>query len=66
MKNVACLGILVAALSPASTALGGGFYLAPRGTGPLARGGAFVAGANDPHAIWYNPAGISYSGNQIL
>lgn len=57
---------ILAALLPAGRASAGGFYLAPRGTGPLGRGGAFVAGANDPHAVWYNPAGLAWSGDQLL
>ncbi len=44
----------------------GGFYLAERGTRPLGRGGAFVAGVDDPHSLWLNPAGLSYSGDQLL
>ncbi|MEQ9647237.1 MAG: outer membrane protein transport protein [Sandaracinaceae bacterium] len=56
----------LAALLPADRASAGGFYLAPRGTGPLGRGGAMVAGANDPHAVWYNPAGLAWSGDQLM
>jgi long-chain fatty acid transport protein len=33
-------------------------YFADRGVRPLARGGAFVAGADDLNAMWYNPAGL--------
>ena len=57
---------LVFAFLPASEAMAGGFYLLPRGSGPLGRGGAVVAGADDPHANWYNPAGLAYSGDQLL
>ncbi len=35
-----------------------GLYLAPRGVRPLARAGAYVAGAEDAHALAYNPAGL--------
>jgi long-chain fatty acid transport protein len=35
-----------------------GLYFSDRGVRPLGRGGAFVAGADDLGAIWYNPAGI--------
>lgn len=56
---------VLAALAP-SRAAAGGFYLADRGGRPLARGGAFVAGVDDPHALWYNPAGLAYSGDQLL
>lgn len=48
---------------PASAA---GLFLAPRGVGPLSQGGAFVAGANDVHALSYNPAGLSSASNTLL
>ena len=32
----------------------------------MSRGGAFVAGADDPGALHYNPAGLAESGNQVL
>ncbi|MCA9606152.1 MAG: outer membrane protein transport protein [Myxococcales bacterium] len=57
--------LLLVLLAPA-LAHAGGFYLAPRGVRPLSRGGAYVAGVEDPHANWYNPAGLAYSGDQIL
>lgn len=57
---------LVAGLAPASTARAGGFYLLDRGARPLGRGGAFVAGADDPGALWYNPAGLRLAGEQLL
>ncbi len=43
-----------------------GLFIAPRGVRPLARGGAFVAGADDVHALTYNPAGLAFAKNQIL
>lgn len=57
---------LVLALGAPAPAAAGGFYLADRGARPLSRGGAFVAGVDDPHALWYNPAGLAYSGDQLL
>ncbi len=44
----------------------GGFYLTDRGVRALGRGGAFVAGADDQGAVWYNPAGLTAAGNGIL
>ena len=45
----------------------GGFYLLDRGTRPLGRGGAMVAGADDPGAsLWYNPAGLGLGGEQLV
>ena len=43
-----------------------GLYFSERGVRPLARGGAFVAGANDLGAMWYNPAGIYDAKSQFL
>lgn len=37
----------------------GGMFVTPHGARPLARGGAFVAGADDLNAIYYNPAGVA-------
>ncbi len=49
-----------------SSAQAGGLYTADRGVRPLGRGGAFVAGADDLGAIWYNPAGLADAGTSIL
>jgi long-chain fatty acid transport protein len=58
---------VAAALSlVASRADASGLYFSERGVRPLARGGAFVAGADDLGAIWYNPAGIAEAGTSIL
>src|SRR5690606_1470373 len=62
---LAALLSVLGALAPRRAAAGG-FYLADRGVRPLGRGGAFVAGADDPHALWYNPAGLAWSGDQLL
>ena len=48
----------------ASTAQAGGFYLLPRGARGVSQGGAVVAGSDDPGALWYNPAGLAFSGKQ--
>jgi long-chain fatty acid transport protein len=48
------------------SASAGGLYLMPRGVEAAARGGARVAGADDPQALWYNPAGLLSSGRQLL
>ncbi|HEX4513004.1 MAG TPA: hypothetical protein VH054_05690, partial [Polyangiaceae bacterium] len=48
--------LAIALVSPAAHA--GGLYFSDRGVRPLARGGAFVAGADDLGAMWYNPAGL--------
>jgi long-chain fatty acid transport protein len=43
---------------PASTALSSGYQLNEHGSRAVAMGGAFVARAWDPSAIYYNPAGL--------
>jgi long-chain fatty acid transport protein len=43
-----------------------GLYFSDRGVRPMGRGGAFVAGADDLGAIWYNPAGIADAGTSVL
>jgi long-chain fatty acid transport protein len=45
---------------------GAGLYVSDRGTRPLGRGGAFVAGADDGGAIWYNPAGLADAPTSLL
>lgn len=58
------VSLLVAGLSEEASA--GGLFLAPRAVRPLARGGAFVAGADDVNALSYNPAGIAEAENSLL
>lgn len=65
-RTLLAIASALAVSSAASLAHAGGFYLAPRGVRPLSRGGAYVAGVEDPHALWYNPAGLAYSGDQLL
>jgi len=43
-----------------------GLYATDRGVRPLGRGGAFVAGADDLGALWYNPAGLADAGTSFL
>lgn len=52
---ILALGIV---LGMGETALAGGLYLPTRGVRPTARAGAFVAGADDLGALWFNPAGL--------
>ncbi len=59
----AALAVLTGA---ARDAAAGGLFTADRGVRPLGRGGAFVAGADDLGAIWYNPAGLAEAGTGIL
>ncbi|MCL2776855.1 MAG: outer membrane protein transport protein [Polyangiaceae bacterium] len=43
-----------------------GLFTEDRGVRPLGRGGAFVAGADDLGAIWYNPAGLADAGTALF
>src|SRR3954469_10794700 len=46
-------------LAMSSAAFGAGFGLFEQGAKATAMGGAFAATADDPSAIFYNPAGIA-------
>ncbi len=54
------------ALGSSGSARAGGLYFSDRGVRPLGRGGAFVAGADDLGAVWYNPAGLADAGSSFL
>jgi long-chain fatty acid transport protein len=56
----------MALLLATSGARAGGLFTTDRGVRPMGRGGAFVAGADDLGAIWYNPAGLADAGSSIL
>lgn len=49
-----------------SRVFAGGFFLMDRGVRTGGRGGAFVAGADDPASLYFNPAGLGFSGQQLL
>ena len=57
---------MVFALLAAKPAFAGGLYFSERGVVPLARGGAFVAGADDINAMWFNPAGLTFAQSTLL
>ncbi len=56
----------VGAVLHAQRASAAGLYFSDRGVRPMGRGGAFVAGADDLGAIWYNPAGLADAGTSFL
>lgn len=60
--------LLVAALLVcAPPARSAGFLIYEHGAAAMALGGAFTSIANDPSAIWHNPAGLSWvKGTQIM
>ncbi len=65
-KGLCALFVFAGISAVTPTALAGGFYLLPRGVRGVAQGGAVVASSDDPGALWYNPAGLAYSGRQFL
>lgn len=66
MQTKLSLGVLVVATALCADAAAAGLFLAPRGVRPLARGGSFVAGADDVNALSYNPAGLSEAQDSVL
>ena len=69
MKNLTqhVFGTLVLSLLVVCIALGGGYQLNEQGARAVGMGGAFVARASDPSAIYFNPAGLtSLSGINVL
>jgi long-chain fatty acid transport protein len=61
MRKTALLAVIVLALvwSWPTVSEGAGFALIQQGTAAMAQGNAFVAEADDPSAIYYNPAGMN-------
>lgn len=66
MKPIVRSLFLLSLVFVSATAQAAGLFLTDRGVRPLARGGAFVAGADDLSSIWYNPAGLMESGSQLM
>src|SRR5690606_10075634 len=60
------LALAAAVLSVAHGASAAGLEYANRGVRPPGRGGAFVAGADDGGAVYYNPAGLVDAGSSVL
>ncbi len=58
--------VLLSMLLRGPSANAGGLFLSDRGVRALGRGGAFVAGADDIEAAWYNPAGLVQAQNSVL
>ena len=67
MKKLVVVAVFVCLLlGPASPSRGSGFLIYEHGAAAMAMGGAFVAIANNPSAIFHNPAGIAFlKGTQI-
>jgi long-chain fatty acid transport protein len=66
-KTTLPICLTLALLSVPRVAHAGGFEIPDNGTEALGRGGAFVAKADDPTAIDYNPAGLAEQrGTRVL
>ncbi|MDD8020064.1 MAG: outer membrane protein transport protein [Acidobacteriota bacterium] len=64
MKKVIALSVVF--FLSCSLVSGSGFLIYEHGAAAMGMGGAFVSIANDPTAIFYNPAGIAWlSGTQV-
>jgi long-chain fatty acid transport protein len=58
--------IAATTLAGAGDASAAGLYFSDRGVRPMGRAGAFVAGADDLGAVWYNPAGLADAKTSLL
>ena len=59
-KRLLIPAMLLCGVVLTSAAFAGGFQLNEHGARAMAQAGAFAARANDPSAIFFNPAGLSY------
>ena len=69
MRNISfhLIGTIVLSVLVVGIALGGGYQLNEQGARAVGMGGAFVARASDPSAIYFNPAGLAFQkGMNIL
>ncbi len=66
MKRLRAVIVVGLGLTVTSPCLAAGLYFSDRGVRPLGRGSAFVAGADDINATWYNPAGLADAGTSVL
>src|SRR5271169_3823767 len=65
-SRLAVLSLLALVAVAPRTADAAGLYFSDRGVRPMGRAGAFVAGADDAGAVWYNPAGLADAGSSLL
>ena len=66
MKRLFLILVVVASLVISSTLLASGFFIQHQDAKAQGQGGAFTAQADNPSAVWYNPAGMSQlDGTQI-
>jgi len=67
LKRLLTVVVFVALLlAQANLGSGAGFLIYEHGAAAMAMAGAFISIANDPSAIWHNPAGIAFlKGTQV-
>jgi long-chain fatty acid transport protein len=54
------IGTIVLSMLVVCIALGGGYQINEQGARAVGMGGAFVARASDPSAVYFNPAGLAF------
>src|SRR6185295_2244636 len=59
ISPIPAVSFLIACFLIASPARAGGFRIVDQGAAATGQGSAFVAQADDPSALYYNPAGIT-------
>jgi long-chain fatty acid transport protein len=65
LRGLAAWAAVLSAIAP-GRARAAGVYFSDRGARPMGRAGAYVAGADDLGAAWYNPAGLAEAGTSVL
>jgi long-chain fatty acid transport protein len=66
IRRAVAVALALCTVGASRYAEAGGLFFSDRGVRPMGRGGAFVAGADDLNAIYYNPAGLTDAGNQLM
>lgn len=65
-RAVVAASIAAATVLASTSADAAGLWFSDRGVRPMGRAGAYVAGVDDLHGIWFNPAGIADAGDAVL
>ena len=65
LKHIKQSSILAASLLLSSSAFASGFMIPEQGAKAMGMGNAFSAIADDASANWFNPAGLSFQGNNV-
>jgi long-chain fatty acid transport protein len=66
-KKLLCAAVIGAVWGGTTSSFGAGFKVSEQGAKAMAMGNAFSAQADDPSALYYNPAGIAFlPGMQVM